>query len=217
MQRSTVLSLFVAVVLVAALAGCLQLGSDANGDGLESGDDANESVTEADAAAEDEDEDANATANRTDGADAETPEISVDDENATATFLESTGPTENVTVSLEVAANGEERAEGLMYRESLPENHGMVFVYDEEGQRTFWMKNTLIPLDIIYLDANRTVLNVAEAEPQPNASDDDLERYPSDGPAQYVIELERGFAEEHGVEPGTEVVFHEELEVDDAS
>lgn len=212
MQRTTVLSIFVAVVLVASLAGCLQLGSE--GDGLDENDSVEGTDTETDAETEDgnadeDDGDANATETETE------TEPDGDDENVTATFLESTGPTENVTVSLEVAANGEERAEGLMYRESLPENHGMVFVYSNEGQRRFWMKNTLIPLDIIYLDSDGKVVNVAEAEPQPNASDDDLERYPSDGPAQYVIELEQGFSEEHGVEPGTEVVFHDELEVED--
>ncbi|WP_276255100.1 DUF192 domain-containing protein [Halomontanus rarus] len=213
MKRSTVLSLFVAVVLVAAFAGCLQPGAD--GDGLEGNETVTETETETETEAEnatEDDEEANTTETESESANE-----SRDDGNATATFLESTGPTENVTVSLEIAANGTERAEGLMYRESLPENHGMVFVYPDEGQRTFWMKNTLIPLDIIYIDSEGTVLNVAEAEPQPNASDDDLERYPSDGPAQYVIELERGFAEEHGVEPGTEVVFHDELELEDAS
>ncbi|MCU4743220.1 DUF192 domain-containing protein [Natronoglomus mannanivorans] len=210
MQRSTVFSLFVAVVLVAALAGCLQLGSDANDDGLEGGDEG--TVTEADAGTEG--EDADADDDYADDTDAETDTDTDTDENATATFLESTGPTENVTVTLEVAANGTERAEGLMYRESLPENHGMVFVYADEDQRSFWMKNTLIPLDIIYLDSDGTVLNVEEAEPQPDASDSDLERYHSDGPAQYVIELDQGFSEEHGIEPGTEVVFHDDLEVE---
>jgi hypothetical protein len=113
----------------------------------------------------------------------------------------------NVTVSLEVADDAEERRQGLMFRESLPRNHGMVFVYDEAETRTFWMKNTLIPLDMVFVASNGTVLNVEHARVQPDASDSELARYSSDGEARYVVELNRGFANRTGVGPGTQVTF----------
>lgn len=115
-------------------------------------------------------------------------------------------PVANVT--LEVADSPDERTQGLMFRESLPENHGMVFVYDEAEPRSFWMKNTLIPLDMIFVAENGTVVDVEHADPpEPNVSDEDLERYTSDAPAKYVIELEQGFANETGIEPGADVEF----------
>ncbi len=130
------------------------------------------------------------------------------DENVTATFVTDEG---NATVSLEVADTSEERERGLMYRQSLPDDHGMVFVYDDADDRSFWMKNTYVPLDMIFVAPDGTVSNVEHAEPEPNTSTADLERYESDGPAQYVVELERGFANRTGVDAGSEIVFHDDL------
>lgn len=126
-------------------------------------------------------------------------------ETVSATFRVDGESVANVT--LEVADSSEERAQGLMFRESLPENHGMVFVYENAEPRSFWMKNTLIPLDMIFVAENGTVVDVEHAVPQPNASDEELETYRSDAPAKYVIELERGFANRTGIEPGAEVEF----------
>jgi uncharacterized membrane protein (UPF0127 family) len=69
------------------------------------------------------------------------------------------------------------------------------------------MKNTYVPLDIVFVAANGTVLNVAHATPQPNADASDLRLYRSDGEAKYVIELRRGFANRTGIGPGTTVNF----------
>ncbi|WP_458186730.1 DUF192 domain-containing protein [Haladaptatus sp. NG-WS-4] len=128
------------------------------------------------------------------------------EENVTAAFLTDGNRT---SVTLEVANSPDERASGLMFRKSLPEKHGMVFVFDSAEPRTFWMKNTLVPLDIIFVAANGTVINVAHADPQPNADDADLRRYSSDAPAKYVVEMEQGFANRTGIEPGTELRFVE--------
>ncbi|PSP55412.1 hypothetical protein BRC82_05590 [Halobacteriales archaeon QS_1_67_19] len=138
-----------------------------------------------------------------------------DSENVSATFYVDDEPAANVT--LEVADSPEERAEGLMFRESLPENHGMVFVYEDAAPRSFWMKNTLLPLDMIFIAENGTVLNVEHADPEPNASDEELTRYQSDGPAKYVIELEQGFANRTGVEAGAEVEFDVEGSLEPAN
>jgi uncharacterized membrane protein (UPF0127 family) len=127
------------------------------------------------------------------------------DQNVTGTFVVEDG--ENVSVTLRVADESDERLRGLMYRQSLDNRSGMVFVYDEAGPRTFWMKNTYVDLDIIFIAANGTVLNVEHAQAQPHAPDSEVDRYPSDGRAKYVVELPRGFANETGVESGTEFVF----------
>lgn len=128
------------------------------------------------------------------------------DENVTGTFVGPEG--ETVTVTLIVADEPDERQRGLMYRQSLPNRTGMVFVYDDAAPRTFWMKNTYIPLDMVFVAANGTVLNVEHAQAQPNAADSEVDRYSSDGDAMYVVELERGFANETGVGPGWELEFN---------
>lgn len=130
----------------------------------------------------------------------------VTDENVTATFV--VEGRENQTVTLEVADTADERKEGLMHRQSLPENHGMLFVYADADRRSFWMKNTHVPLDIIFVAPNGTVLNVEHATPGPE-DEGQLDRYRSDGDAQYVVELERGFANRTGVQAGTKLVFND--------
>lgn len=109
------------------------------------------------------------------------------------------------SVSVEIADNKSERRRGLMFRESLCDNCGMLFVYPGEDERAFWMKNTLIPLDMIFISADKRVLNVETAYPEPNTSDSELTRYRSGGEAKYVLEVNAGFAEEKGIEKGTRV------------
>lgn len=111
----------------------------------------------------------------------------------------------DASLVLEVANTTTERRNGLMNRSSLGERRGMLFVFPEEEKRTFWMKNTFIPLDIIFIDSNMTVVNVAEAEPEPNVSEDELTRYRSDGAAKYVIETNKGFSRRFNISEGAEV------------
>lgn len=106
---------------------------------------------------------------------------------------------------VEIADTSEERARGLMNRESLGENSGMLFVYEEEADRSFWMKNTLIPLDIIFLNSNFEVINIEKASPEPNTSDSDLQRYRSERPAQYVLEINQNRSNEIGLEKGSKI------------
>ncbi len=103
----------------------------------------------------------------------------------------------------EVADSSSERALGLMHRESLPADEGMLFVYEEPQNLTFWMKNTLVPLDIIFVDAGSHVLNICQAEPEPGVPDSELTMYRSSGPAKWAVELNRGTCEEKGIIPGT--------------
>ena len=108
-------------------------------------------------------------------------------------------------LELETASTVEERRLGLMNRTELGENKGMIFIYDEAEERSFWMKNTYIPLDMIFLTAERTVRTIKQADPEPNVSDEDLRTYTSEGPAKYVIETNQNFTEEKGITEGTKV------------
>ncbi|MFB6242412.1 MAG: DUF192 domain-containing protein [Candidatus Nanosalina sp.] len=111
------------------------------------------------------------------------------------------------SLTLEVSNTPEERSRGLMYRRSLGKGRGMLFVWNSSEKRGFWMKNTYIPLDMIFVSGNGTVLNVEKAEPQPNTSERNLEIYRSEGPAQFVIETRKGFSATHSIEEGTRIRF----------
>ena len=108
---------------------------------------------------------------------------------------------------LELARTSSERARGLMERTSLPENAAMLFVYGSEEYRNFWMKNTLIPLDILYLNARGVVVDVQTMQPQIGVLDGALKVYPSAEPARYALEMNAGLAETLGIVPGTQVLF----------
>ncbi|WP_414837326.1 DUF192 domain-containing protein [Candidatus Nanosalina sp. VS9-1] len=110
-------------------------------------------------------------------------------------------------LKLETATTPEERARGLMGRESLDNDSGMIFIYDDARERSFWMKNTKIPLDMIFLTAERTVRTIKEADPEPNVSDEDLKSYTSEGPAKYVIETNQNFSDEKGIEEEMKVLL----------
>ena len=108
-------------------------------------------------------------------------------------------------LNLETATTPEERAEGLMNRTELEDDRGMLFVYDEAEERSFWMKNTYIPLDMLFLTAEKTIRTIKQADPEPNVSDEDLKSYVSEGPAKYVIETNQNFTEEKGITEGSKV------------
>ena len=108
---------------------------------------------------------------------------------------------------LEIAATQEERARGLMGQQRIPDNYAMLFVYEDERRLSFWMKGTLIPLDILFLDSNGVVVDVQTMTPQIGASDGELIVYTSARPARYAMEMKAGLAEALGVKPGAVVVF----------
>lgn len=102
-------------------------------------------------------------------------------------------------LSLEVADNDSERRQGLMNRETL-ESDGMIFVYDREQELSFWMKNTLIPLDMIFVYENGTINQIHKAYPEPNTPESKLNRYTARG--KYVIEVEQNFTDRKGISKG---------------
>ncbi|HET7932147.1 MAG TPA: DUF192 domain-containing protein [Rhodanobacteraceae bacterium] len=102
--------------------------------------------------------------------------------------------------SVEVAATPAEQAHGLMDRTSMPADHGMLFVFREDMPRTFWMKNTLIPLDMLFFDSQyRLVAIQANAQP---CKANPCRLYPSEVPARYVLELNAGAAARIGAHQG---------------
>jgi uncharacterized membrane protein (UPF0127 family) len=111
----------------------------------------------------------------------------------------------NVSFNCEVADTPSERAIGLMNRENLDADEGMLFMFESPQNISFWMKNTLIPLDIIFIDESGIVVNIELANPEPGVSDADLERYSSDRPIIWVLEINQGLCANYGITPGTSV------------
>lgn len=102
--------------------------------------------------------------------------------------------------SVELAQTPAEKAKGLMNRSSMPENHGMLFIFNNEAPRSFWMKNTLIPLDMIFLGANMSVIEIKSNVPPCEA--DPCPTYTS-LPAMYVLEINAGLSEKSGIKIGS--------------
>jgi uncharacterized membrane protein (UPF0127 family) len=105
---------------------------------------------------------------------------------------------EQVRVRVEIADDEAELARGLMYRTALAEDRGMLFVFEGEQRLSFWMKNTLIPLSIAFMDSEGRIVDIQDMRPL----DDDPPSYVSAEPAQYALEVNQGFFEERGVEVG---------------
>jgi uncharacterized membrane protein (UPF0127 family) len=105
-----------------------------------------------------------------------------------------------IAFRVEVALSPEEQARGLMYRTELAPDAGMLFVFDESRVQTFWMKNTLIPLDMIFIGSDRRIAGIVEnAEPQTLA-----ERRVA-APSQYVLEIGGGLSQRLGIRAGQAV------------
>lgn len=102
----------------------------------------------------------------------------------------------NERISAEIAWSNRDREEGLMHRESMPEDHGMLFIFAEEKVLTFWMKDTPLPLSIAFADASGHIVHIADMEPESRAI------VSSGVPARYALEMNRGWFERHGVYTG---------------
>lgn len=108
-------------------------------------------------------------------------------------------------VTLELAITPDERAQGLMFRPILPEDRGMLLVFSEEGLPNIWMMNTLVSLDIVYLDRSGTVVDlVVDAQP---CAGEPCPRFSPKQVAQVVLEIPAGGAGRHGIEVGSTLEF----------
>jgi uncharacterized membrane protein (UPF0127 family) len=108
--------------------------------------------------------------------------------------------------SIEIADDDAERARGLMFRDAMETDHGMLFIHEREEPQAYWMKNTRIPLDILYFDDQRRLVSQQRDVP-PCSLGDQCPPYPSDAPARYVLELNAGQAARLKLEEGAELRF----------
>ena len=106
-------------------------------------------------------------------------------------------------IDIEIADDSYQRATGLMYRTSMEAGQGMLFIFPDSALRYFYMKNTYIPLDIIYYSKDTTVVSFAE-----NAIPRDETSLPSEGPAKFVLELNAGKVQEWNIEKGDKMTFY---------
>jgi hypothetical protein len=103
------------------------------------------------------------------------------------------------SVRAELANTEESRMTGLMFRTSLPESNGMLFVYEREGRYAMWMKNTYVPLSVAFIDRNGVILNIEDMQPQT------LDSHASAGPAKYSLEMNQGWFRKRGIKKGDRV------------
>jgi uncharacterized membrane protein (UPF0127 family) len=100
-------------------------------------------------------------------------------------------------IQAEVVAEPASRMQGLMHRKSLPQNAGMLFIFDEHAIHCMWMKNTLIPLSVAFLDDRGTIVNIADMEPHSEQS------HCAVRPVRYALEMNRGWFAARGIKPGS--------------
>ena len=102
-------------------------------------------------------------------------------------------------VQAEVAATNENRMQGLMFRKSMGQNNGMLFVFPEEGQHCMWMKNTLLPLSVAFMDAKGVIVSIHDMDPQSEVS------HCAAAPARFALEMNRGWFRSKGVAAGARI------------
>jgi len=107
---------------------------------------------------------------------------------------------------VELALDDPSRARGLMFRDEMAADHGMLFIHDQEDMLAYWMKNTHIALDILYFDNQRRLVSQQRDVP-PCSAGDRCPPYPSSAPARYVLELNAGQAEKLNLKDGTTLTF----------
>jgi len=118
---------------------------------------------------------------------------------ADVTFKTSSVKVGSHPLKVEVAAGEAQLEQGLMYRKSLGREEGMLFVFDEPGYHAMWMKNTLIPLSVAFIDKDGVILNILDMEPQT------LDSHMAAGPAAYAIETNKGWFDAKKIKAGDKV------------
>ena len=110
----------------------------------------------------------------------------------------------DISVNAEIADTNRERITGLMFRKELCDNCGMVFVFDDSNYRSFWMKNMLIPLDILFIDENIAIVDINYAFP---CITENCDVYTSSSKAKYVLEVNEGFTKENNIDVGDKITL----------
>ena len=105
----------------------------------------------------------------------------------------------------ELANDDESRRTGLMFREQMSDSAGMLFVYEAEGRHAMWMKNTLIPLSVAFIDKKGRIINIEDMQPQTE------DAHAAQGPAAYALEVNQGWFKKRGIKPGDRIEGLERL------
>ncbi len=111
----------------------------------------------------------------------------------------------NVSVTAEIADDTQERMKGLMHRKKMGEDEGMLFIFPGEQPLAFWMKNTLIPLDMLFIDSEGVIVDIKQYV-QP-CKEDPCPSYPAKEKGKYVLEVNAGFTEEHNIDEGDKLII----------
>jgi uncharacterized membrane protein (UPF0127 family) len=106
------------------------------------------------------------------------------------------------SIEIEIADDDLQTQRGLMYRRSMKQNRGMLFIFPDEEERSFWMKNTLISLDILYVNADKEIVSISE-----NAPTKSEQSIWSEAPAKYVVEVNAGYVAQYGIAVGDKIQF----------
>ena len=130
------------------------------------------------------------------------PNLTKETKNETRPLYDMTIKTHDLKV--ELAHTDFTRHLGLMNRKDIKDNQGMLFVYPKEGKRSFWMKNTLIPLSVAFINKDMVIVKIAEMDTEIGTPDNELKSYDTENgkPAQYALEMKKGWFADHGVEVG---------------
>ena len=103
-------------------------------------------------------------------------------------------------IQVQIAQTPQERATGLMHRQEMPANEGMLFIFEHPAEQCFWMKNTLLPLTAAFVAEDGSIVNLADMQPQ------SLESHCSAKPVRYVLEMHKGWFDKRGLQPGTRLI-----------
>ncbi len=106
-------------------------------------------------------------------------------------------------IDIEVADDNAQRAQGLMWRKSMPENEGMLFIFPEDADQAFWMKNTIMPLDILFINSNKEIVKIYK-----NTIPYSEKSMPSEKKAMYVVETVAGFCDKYGITEGDKISYN---------
>jgi len=120
------------------------------------------------------------------------------------TIFIDTGGEEEIKIKAELADTQEKKERGLMFRESLKENSGMFFPFDEDATYNFWMKNTLIPLDIIFISKDFKIVEIIHAEP---CEEEPCKSYKTSQYSRYVLEVNGGFTTRNNIVVGNKIAI----------
>lgn len=118
---------------------------------------------------------------------------------------------ENVEIQIEIAKSNEERSKGLSNRTKLDEKAGMLFVFSQKSKPVFWMKDTKIPLDIIWINDNKVIGIDKNVPIEENVIDNKLKKYPAPNIVDYVLEVNAGFSDKYNIKLGQMISGLEQL------